>query len=430
MGIFDSDFDMENYIRQRILELDQLENRELFKTIVQNSIIELYKHIKGEYDELERRVFDETPRAERLPDLITCVVSRDKYDVTDADMHPMIADDLNRVELNGAELIETVKSGREFYVYTCMIKADYLELKKLMTGDRRFRGVIENEYVETPAEFILKPNERYIRKAQEFYHIAKLNRMPWRSVNTAYLYKLFDVYAVSLEAWDDQLEVKKVTPEFDEFGDRILYEPLPIWNAREVIIKANAYPQPAVDRKYYEHYLYRKQFRADREYLLKQSDEIVRDIRRQAGDLYIICDSDLPGDWHFYEFSASPDPKNYENPLMSNEQNEGFSRNMIEYFGQRIKTRTEMIRFFKSFKSSEYLTFVDAKLKGKPRRLETYPTEQFIEYEYRTGDRNQTLELSFRPLDEDFYLNRDVMSFLVTEIQHLFPEYNCVGRLV
>ena len=221
MGIFDSDFDMENYIRQRILELDQLENRELFKTIVQNSIIELYKHIKGEYDELERRVFDETPRAERLPDLITCVVSRDKYDVTDADMHPMIADDLNRVELNGAELIETVKSGREFYVYTCMIKADYLELKKLMTGDRRFRGVIENEYVETPAEFILKPNERYIRKAQEFYHIAKLNRMPWRSVNTAYLYKLFDVYAVSLEAWDDQLEVKKVTPEFDEFGGAV-----------------------------------------------------------------------------------------------------------------------------------------------------------------------------------------------------------------
>ena len=67
---------------------------------------------------------------------------------------------------------------------------------------------------------------------------------------------------------------------------------------------------------------------------------------------------------------------------------------------------------------------------GKPRKLETYSMEEFIDYEYRTGDRTQTLEFSFRPKDEDFYLNRDIMSFLVTEIQHLFPEYQCVGKLV
>ena len=103
---------------------------------------------------------------------------------------------------------------------------------------------------------------------------------------------------------------------------------------------------------------------------------------------------------------------------------------MIEFFGQRIKTRTELVRFFKSFQCSKFLNFVDAQVKNKSRKIETYSTEKFIDYEYRTGDRAQTFEFSFRPTDEDFYLNRDIMSFLVTEIQHLFPEYQCVGKLV
>lgn len=430
MGIFDSDFDIEKYIRQRIPELDNLENRELFKVIVGNSTLELYNHIKEEYAALEQRVFDETPRAARLPDLITCVIPAEKYDVTDENLFPIFPEDLKKVEVDAQEMIYNLQKNKEVFLYTCMIQADFLELKKLLQSSRSFKGVIENEYGETPAEFIVKPNERYIKKIEELYHIAKLNYMPWRSQNTAYLFKLFDVYVVKIEDWDQQLEVKKVTIEFDEFSEKILYEPLPLWNIRPVMIKANAYPQPAVDRKYFEHYLYAKQFDEAREYLLRRTDFIIRNIRRQAGDWYIICDSDAPGDWEFYEFAPAPNAKNYENPLLSNEQNKSFSRDMIEYFGQRIKTRTELNRFLNSFKCSEYLTFVEANVTSKPRLIETYSTEKFIDYEYRTGDRAQFLELAFRPKDEDFYLNRDLMSFLVTAVQHFFPEYQCVGKLV
>ena len=430
MGLFDSDFKIEEYVRSRIPELDNLENRELFKRIVNNLTLDLYKHIKDEYDALEKRVFDESPKATRMPDLIICVISKDKYDLTDDNLFPIFAEDLDDVKVNATEMISALNDGKEFYLYTCMIKADYLTLKNFLHGERRFKGVIEHEYDETPAEFILKPNDRYRKKAEEFYNIAALNYLPWRSLNIAYLFKLVDVYVTSIEEWADETEVVKVTTDFEELSDKILYKPLPLWNAKEVIIKGNSYPQPAVDRKYFEHYLYAKQFRAEHEYLLKHSDDVIRNIRRQDGDLYIICDNDLPSDWQFYEFAAAPNPANYENPLMSNEQDETFSRNLIEYFGQRIKTHTEIVRFFKSFKVSEHLTFVEAKIIDKPTKRETYSMEQFIDYEYRAGERVAALEFSFRAKDENFYLNRDVMSFLVTELQHLFPEYLCVGKLV
>lgn len=430
MGLFDSDFNIENYVRQRVPEMDDLNSRELFKNIVSSSVVELYKHIKTEYDALEKRVFEQSPKATRMPDVITCVIPAEKYDLTDENMKPIFTEDLKKIKVNAQEMIYAVQNGKEFFLHTCMIKADFLELKKLLQSNRKFKGVIENEYGETPAEFILKPNERYRKKAEELYKIAKLNYLPWRSLNLSYLYKLFDVYVVKIEEWDDQLEVKKVSIEFDEFAEKILYHPLPLWNINEVTIKANSYPQPAVDRKYFEHYLYQKQFQPNHEYLLKKSDFAIRNIFWKEGDMYIICDSDLPGDWDFYEFCPAPDKKNYENPLMSNEQDKTFSRDMIEYFGQRIKTRTEVIRFFNSFKCTEYIKFVDAKVTNRQKNFETYSMEKFIDYEYRTGDRAQTLEFSFRPADEDFYFNRDLMSFLIAEMQHLFPEYKCVGKLV
>ncbi|MBQ9442528.1 MAG: hypothetical protein IJU55_05920 [Selenomonadaceae bacterium] len=430
MGIFDSDFDIEDYIRKKIPELDELNNRELFKSIVGNLTLELYKHVKEEYEALEERVFSEAPKAENLPNLITCVVSQDEYDVTDDFMRPMFDDDLAQVKIDAQEMIQAVNTGHEFFLYTCMIQADYFELKKMLETKRTFVGTIENEYGETPAEFILKPNERYRKKAEELYNIAKLNFIPWRSINIPYLYKLFDVYVVKIEEWDDQLEVKKVTIEFDEFSEKLFPKPLPLWNIKEVVIKANSYPQPAVDRKYFEHYLYKAQFTEGHEYLLKNADTVIRNIRREDGDVYIICDKDLPGDWNFYEFIPEPNPKNYELPLMSNEKDNSFSRDILEYFGQRIKTRTELVRFLQSFKCSEYLSFADAKITTKPPEIETYSTEKFIDYEFRTGDRPLAFEISFRPKDEDFYLNRDIMSFFTTALQHLFPEYLCIGKLV
>lgn len=431
MGLFDSDFNIDSYVRTRIPQLDNLENRDLFKRIVGKLTVDLYNHVKDEYDALERRVFDEAPKADQVPDLITCVISADKYDLTDDKMFPIFAEDLEETRIITRDMIDSVKNGNPFFLYTCMFRVDYLTLKPLETNSRRFKGILEHEYGTTSAEFIVKPNERYRKKAWELYEIAGLNYLPWRSLNIAYLFKLFDVYVVAIDEWDDENEVRKVTTDFEELADKAFYKPLPLWNIREVTIKGNSYPQPAVDRKFFEHYLYKNQFQDGREYLLRSAaDTLIRNIRRQSGDFYIMCDSDLPFDWQFYEFATDPNPADYENPLVDNKRNENFSRNMIEYFGQRIKTRTEMVRFFNAFTASETVQFVDAKILDNYKDAETYSTEEFIDYEYRTGDRAQTLEFSFRAKDNNFFLNRDVMSFLVTEAQHLFPEYRCVGKLV
>ena len=430
MGLFDDDFNIEKYIQSRTLQLSSLDNRELFRELNAISITEIYNQFKEEYAQLQERVFKTTPHITKSPNLLTAITERDKYDLSNPVMKPMVQDDLIERQINSQEMLSSVGGNEPFYLYTCLIKADYLELSKLVKSNRIFSGTIENEIGQTPAKFILKPNQAYRQIAQSLYKIGKLNCQPWRTINITYLYKLFDVYVVQIESWDAQLEVKRIQIDLDEFEGRTMQEPLPLWNVEAEIIKANSYPQPVIDRSYYEHYLYQRQFQAGYKYLLRRTDLVIHDIFWKEDGLYIMCDSELPEDWEFYRFSTAPNPDFYDEPLMSNEQNESFSANMVEHFGQRINTKTELIRYLMSFKCSQYLEYADAQIIKSPDQIETYSMEDFILNEFRNSDRLAYLQVSFRPKDEDFYLNRDIMSFLMTNLQHFFPEYECIGRLI
>lgn len=63
-------------------------------------------------------------------------------------------------------------------------------------------------------------------------------------------------------------------------------------------------------------------------------------------------------------------------------------------------------------------------------KKETYSVDDFILDELRTGKNQQILLVDFRAKQPDFYLNRDIMSFLISILQMYFLEYKCYGRLV
>ena len=54
----------------------------------------------------------------------------------------------------------------------------------------------------------------------------------------------------------------------------------------------------------------------------------------------------------------------------------------------------------------------------------------FIDDQIRLYTLKNILLLQFQPLITDDFLLYDHLSFLVSEIQMLFPEYRCVGELV
>ncbi|MBX4263356.1 hypothetical protein [Clostridium estertheticum] len=54
----------------------------------------------------------------------------------------------------------------------------------------------------------------------------------------------------------------------------------------------------------------------------------------------------------------------------------------------------------------------------------------FIIDEIREDNIKKVLKLYFKAKDKNYYLTRDILSFLVSEIQLLYPQYKCMGILI
>ena len=61
---------------------------------------------------------------------------------------------------------------------------------------------------------------------------------------------------------------------------------------------------------------------------------------------------------------------------------------------------------------------------------QTYPMDDFILDELRTEKAGMAMTLTFSSPQPDHFLTMDIMSFLVSQVQSLFPEYICQGKLV
>ena len=99
--------------------------------------------------------------------------------------------------------------------------------------------------------------------------------------------------------------------------------------------------------------------------------------------------------------------------------------------GQAVKTKGELERFIRGFDLEEFIEYQDCALKEHGLEfLETYSMNFFIEDEIRDREGKKQLILYFKPKGKETWLLRDLASFIASEVQEFFPEYECGGKLV
>lgn len=429
MNVFDNDFDIEEYMQKRLMEIENLESRRIFKETVGKLFLQLHGEIEKEYHALSERIYDEVPLAISGPEIVTNIINRKDYDVTDTYLFPMRKEDLNPCEIDATSLVETLKKKQPFYLYPVFLQADYLKVADFNNPLRVFKGSVKTQHNEYTASFIVRPNMYYRKKIEELYYIFQLNYLPWQSVCCPYLYKLFDVYMVNIENWDNSEIITEARVNFEEYESSIFYEYIPLWNIQKITVKTSTYPEPCLDKINYEHKIFQKKLIKNAKYLITNTDENITNIRWKNGDLIISAAKENPVDWQLYQCNMKIDKK-YPNLCISNGRKKTFSDKLRNYYGQNIKTKQEMARLLSSFYVSDFLEFKDVSFNENISQKETYSVDDFIVDELRTGKSRQFLLVDFRAKQPDFYLNRDIMSFLISILQMYFLEYKCYGRLV
>lgn len=428
-----TDFDIVAYIDKRMMEITELAERVLYKEIVGNLLKELFQYSENAYQELETRVLGEAKAKQSDYAIYLTMTDLEHYDETDTFMYPMLEADTRKNVIQCEEVRKAAKEKQELKLFTVFFKANASVLYRLTHEERSFQGVIRTEKREYKGIFRIRQNEIYQDMIKNLYYIFALNYQSWTTVCEAYLMKMMDVYLMSVEDMKKDEVIQEIQVDFEEYAGMVHYDMIPLWNLKRLKEKTSTYPEPAIDKINYEHQIFAHRLESGCEYLVMNTDIEITNIRRLNGDLYITCPMDRPQEWFLYQVNKAAGNEKYLYPILSNRYKESFSGSITEMYRKSIKTKAEMARLIEAFPAGAGLEFQGFEImENAPEGFEecNYNMDGFIQDEIRIGSIQQVLVILFRSKNPEDYLNEDIMSFLVTQVQKIFPEYLCMGKLV
>ncbi len=418
--IFKDKFSMEDYIQKRLLEVENLRNRETLREILGKVFLPMCEYMEEACRGLEQRMKEENP-AEKQAAIKTAVISREKYDMAEEVFRPLLPEDCCPSQIDLIKLAGAVAAGKEYFMFKIFLKLDYLELERLEKSKRKFPGTVKTVNGEYNAAFQLKRSTAYIQRAGQMYRTFLQNKIQWQTLCIPYLHKFFDVYMM---AGDDFLEeeVTEVSIDFQEYKETVCYDYIPLWNVDTVYAKTDSFPRLCIDRIHYEHEIYQNRLERNCEYLVAEEEQEFIGIRKKEGNLCITCNAEKGKKWKLYKIGKESSIR-FQEPVMDN------TRREMGHIPTR--TRGGICKFIQSLGVDERLILKNIIVTGdKPKIIETYSMDGFIEDEIAPGNKENCMILEFEPKEKEWYLNRDVLSYAVSALAREYREFSCFGRLV
>lgn len=426
---------MDSRIYEKLNEIKDLDDRVLLKKIMNNVFSSLVDYSKERFDEIEERVFNEVDFIREKYNVYSSIINREDIDPTDDFLYPILQEDIDKPIYKTKEILNSFKENKPYTLLKLFLKCDHSIFREFLNSNLEIKGVIETDKKAHEAYFKISKNKEYINKVEELYKSFVHNNIEWTTINNPYIHKIVDVILLRLkDEIEDDENIINIKVKFGEYDKYVKYNMVPVWNIKELKLKSSGFPTPCIDKVNYEHKLSVEKEGKENGYLVNCDNENIKYITFKKESIIIASEKSESLFCKIYKFITFNTKRfqEYEYDLMSNEVNINFSNKLSFQRRYTIKTKTELARVINSFKASKYLKFRDLKLE-KPQNKslkETYDVNEFIIDEIREEDIRKILVLYFEPLDKENYLNKDILSFLVSEVQFIYPEYECEGRLI
>lgn len=411
--------DFKSYVEKKLLEITDLDERRVMREAVQDVLVQLHQTVQERADQLEEKVLAEETKDINRYEVEIGMVARERYDVTDKKMAPMLMRDIYEPVIQYQDVSRAIKDAEELYLFTVFVQADYVLIEKLIRTQVQFQGVIETDDGEYAARFILRPALEYTTKIKELYHAFVENGMKWNTPCSAYINKMFDVVLIGGDEVDGE-DIRNITIDFGEYSPMIRYNMFPIWNIRMTKEKTCLYPVPCEGGKLFEHKIFKERLKA-KDCLVAHDRARVVNLYKQEEDLVIVTDADAVTEWDLIHFMQEKSGY-YEEPILSN---------CVNSWGTKtVRTMAELRRFIKDLGYDEYICLQDiVKCTENVPRSQMYLMDAFLMDELMMTEGLPVLLFQFKVANQGHYLNRDMLSYIITRVQWEYPQYKCVGVL-
>lgn len=425
---------MEDEIYEKLNKIESLEDRVLLKNVLNGVFTSLEEYTDKKIESIEDRVFSEIKYNKEKYNVFSGLIKRDNLDLTNDFLNPMLSSDLEEKEIETQVVLNALEREEELKLFKVFMKCDYLTLEEILNGDLKFKGVIETDKRIHEGYFKVKRNNEYKKVIEKLYESFINNNIPWSTINNPYIHKFLDVYIVSSKDTIEQDEkIIKIDVDFGEYSKFANYDMVPLWNIKKLTLKGSGFPVPCKDKINYEHTISVAKEGKENGYLVNLNKDDVNYVMFRDESIIVSSKDDTPQKWEILKIISSgvDKDKDYEFSLISNEININFSNKLLFKNPLNIRTKSELSRVINSYKASENLSFKELRLEdNNDSKDETFEVNDFIIDEIREEDIKRKMVLYFQPKDRYNYLNLDILSFLVSEVQLIYPEYKCVGKLI
>lgn len=410
--------ELEKYIEKNLREIEDLSDRKAMREVMKKILVPFQNTVLEKYFSLEKRVLEEEEAGRQDYEIVMGIVPCNQYDVTEKKMRPIISEDLKETKVSFEQVKRALETKEELYLFRVFIRADYDVIKKIECERKKFKGIIKTEDGEYSALFVLKKSNVYQERLKELYQTFIHSGVKWNTPCSVYLNKMFEVYLMEGDLVEGE-KIQEITIDFDEFEKYINYDYVPIWNIEKIQEKTSYFPIPCDDVKLYEHKIFGEKLGNCDCLVQGNSEEVVNVLKRQ-GDFIVVSDKSEITEWNLIRF-LNDEPYNYEENLFTNKSKTGNSR--------AICTMAELRKFVKDLGYEKYVTLLDIE-KAEKKAIDTYFMDEFIKDELVFMEDTVSLVLMFKAKEKDNYLNKDIISYIVTRVQWEYPQYKCVGKFV
>lgn len=413
-------FDMEDYIKQRLSEIGDTAERSFAREILLKGFLPAVQVMEERYRELEERVRREIEIPGSRYTVYTTVIRCRDYDASNPTWFPVCRSDAEpdrracrRIYFRGNEREKRRFEQQEFF--TAVDDG----------GQTRRVGI--------------RRSEDYRKAVEELYGLFVYNRVPWHTVNTGDLDRFYDVYP--MEDTTENMDGWEI--DFGEWHERVGQDHMALWNLEYFTFRSMKFMVPCIDGKYYEHELSLKEYDPDCGYMVKGNEDILS-IRREQGRILMVSLKESFQEWQACRFGKRPDTDSYgySHRILSNERKEHFADHLAVRYGQGIHSRTELFRLAEELDTEGRIRLRDCRIRDTEQpdscpadmnwflREDLFPMETRKVLELTFVERTGSVGVSGEAEDLCDPDSEDMLRYVISQIQLLFDEYRCVGRLV
>jgi len=338
-------------------------------------------------------------------------------------------------------------SYEDIYLENVYLNLDLRKIDEVL--EREFLGWIDVEGDNYEIKVRIVKDERYSDEIRKLHNSFELNGKSWKTINMAHFMRC---YKIKLSEYDFQIERDvlekirggkyEITYDFEEIQDKVLRDRELLWNIEKKKIISTIFVRPTKIDVSFE---YTINFEDNEQILVSnhENENILCCYYSEKNKLNIISKKNTGDIWDV--FSIKPIEKcrkmleiygkngeNQENYFhFTNFRNESFI-DKIQKKNTNTRSRAFLEKYFLEYEfTKDEIILKDINFKENiEENLNIYDCNESLKNEFQKGysDKKPKLNLFVEIKDFDEY-SEDKVSFLISEIQNNYNEFECRGYL-